>query len=125
VGVFAQARLRFSQVQNGMADGRRVYRDRADATLTAMTPASEPLENVLASALAASPIGAMLRVALLFGSAASRLGPHKAAGMRIACSSFANHRCTVDVDRLWRELPDGLDAIDAFATGVARFAGPE
>jgi predicted nucleotidyltransferase len=39
----------------------------------AMTPASEPLEHVLASALAASPVGALLRVAILFGSATSGL----------------------------------------------------
>ncbi len=31
---------------------------------------------------------------------------------------------TLDVDRLWRELPEGLDALDRFSEAVARFVGP-
>jgi predicted nucleotidyltransferase len=38
-----------------------------------MTAASETIHDVLASALAASPVGPLLRVAILFGSAASGL----------------------------------------------------
>jgi uncharacterized protein YutE (UPF0331/DUF86 family) len=30
---------------------------------------------------------------------------------------------TVDVDRLWRELPDGLSALDAFASAIAAHLG--
>ncbi len=45
-----------------------------------------------------------------------------AAGLR---NRIAHAYATVDVDRLWRELPEGLDAIDAFAAKVAQFAGPE
>ncbi len=36
-----------------------------------MTAASETIKNVLVSGLAASPVGTLLRVAILFGSAAS------------------------------------------------------
>jgi len=38
---------------------------------------------------------------------------------------IAHAYATVDVERLWRELPEGLDAVDAFAVAVATFVGPE
>ncbi len=44
-----------------------------------------------------------------------------AAGLR---NRIAHAYATVDVDRLWRELPEGIDALDRFAESVARFAGP-
>ena len=58
------------------------------ATLRAMTAASKTIENVLASALAASPVGPLLRVAILFGSAAS--GPlHSASDIDVAILPLA------------------------------------
>jgi uncharacterized protein YutE (UPF0331/DUF86 family) len=44
-----------------------------------------------------------------------------AAGLR---NRIAHAYATVDVDRLWGELPAGVDAIDQFAAAVARFLGP-
>jgi uncharacterized protein YutE (UPF0331/DUF86 family) len=37
---------------------------------------------------------------------------------------IAHSYASVDVDRFWRELPTGLDAIDRFADGILRFVGP-
>jgi uncharacterized protein YutE (UPF0331/DUF86 family) len=31
---------------------------------------------------------------------------------------------TVDLDRIWAELPAGLDALDRYATAIARFLPP-
>lgn len=45
-----------------------------------------------------------------------------ATGLR---NRIAHAYATVDVERLWRELPEGLDAMDAFAVAVATFVGPE
>jgi uncharacterized protein YutE (UPF0331/DUF86 family) len=45
-----------------------------------------------------------------------------ASGLR---NRIAHAYASVDVDRFWRELPSGLDALDRFAEAVARFAGPE
>ena len=44
-----------------------------------------------------------------------------ASGLR---NRIAHAYATVDVDRLWRELPEGLDSLDRFSEAVARFAGP-
>jgi uncharacterized protein YutE (UPF0331/DUF86 family) len=44
-----------------------------------------------------------------------------AVGLR---NRIAHAYATVDVDRLWGELPDGIDALDRFAEAVARFLGP-
>ena len=45
-----------------------------------------------------------------------------ATGLR---NRIAHAYATVDVERLLRELPEGLDAVDAFAVAVAKFVGPE
>ena len=37
---------------------------------------------------------------------------------------LAHAYATLDVDRLWRELPDGLEALERFAQAVARWAPP-
>jgi len=35
------------------------------------------------------------------------------------------HGCaTLDVDRLWAEVPAGLDALERYATAIARFIPP-
>lgn len=43
-----------------------------------------------------------------------------AAGLR---NRIAHAYAALDVDRLWRELPDGLDALDRFAVCLAQFIG--
>jgi uncharacterized protein YutE (UPF0331/DUF86 family) len=37
---------------------------------------------------------------------------------------LAHAYAALDVDRLWRELPEGLEALDRFAESVARFLPP-
>ncbi|MGA7120001.1 MAG: DUF86 domain-containing protein [Polyangiaceae bacterium] len=57
----------------------------------------------------------------VFDSAVAR-SMTAAAGLR---NRIAHAYATVDVERLWHELPEGLDAMDAFALAVATFVGPE
>ncbi len=45
-----------------------------------------------------------------------------AAGLR---NLLAHAYATLDVDRFWAELPNGLDALDGFAQAVARYVGPD
>ena len=44
-----------------------------------------------------------------------------ATGLR---NRIAHGYASVDVDRLWAEIPTGLGALERFATAVARFIGP-
>ncbi|HEY6458879.1 MAG TPA: DUF86 domain-containing protein [Polyangiaceae bacterium] len=44
-----------------------------------------------------------------------------AAGLR---NRLAHSYATLDIDRLWSELPAGLDALDQYATAIARFVPP-
>ena len=37
---------------------------------------------------------------------------------------IAHGYASVDVARLWAELPAGLDALDRYAAAIARFVGP-
>jgi uncharacterized protein YutE (UPF0331/DUF86 family) len=37
---------------------------------------------------------------------------------------IAHGYATVDLERLWRELPAGLEALDRFAVAIATFVGP-
>lgn len=37
---------------------------------------------------------------------------------------IAHGYATVDIERIWSELPAGLDALDAFAGAIARFLSP-
>jgi uncharacterized protein YutE (UPF0331/DUF86 family) len=45
-----------------------------------------------------------------------------AAGLR---NRIAHGYASLDVERLWGEIPDGLDALDRYAAAIARFLGPE
>lgn len=45
-----------------------------------------------------------------------------AAGLR---NRIGHAYATLDTERLWNELPEGLDALDRFAESVARLAGDE
>ncbi|HEY1691343.1 MAG TPA: DUF86 domain-containing protein [Polyangiaceae bacterium] len=44
-----------------------------------------------------------------------------AAGLR---NRLAHAYATLDIDRLWSELPAGLDALDRYAAAIARFVPP-
>jgi uncharacterized protein YutE (UPF0331/DUF86 family) len=45
----------------------------------------------------------------------------RAAGLR---NRLAHAYATLDIDRLWSELPSGLDALERYAAAVARFVPP-
>lgn len=47
------------------------------------------------------------------------------AGMAALRNRIAHGYASVDADRLWNELPDGLDALDAFAAAMARHLGTQ
>jgi uncharacterized protein YutE (UPF0331/DUF86 family) len=44
-----------------------------------------------------------------------------AAGLR---NRIAHGYASLDVERMWAEIPDGLDALDRYAAAIARFIAP-
>jgi uncharacterized protein YutE (UPF0331/DUF86 family) len=45
------------------------------------------------------------------------------AGAASLRNRIAHAYASVDVERFWKELPDGLDALERFAEGIAKAAG--